>query len=483
MKPGTRDGFVRWRLPCVRSVAMRASPLTLLAVFVIFAVANIAILESYGPPSRARVAIALPPSHPAAEQRYVHNRTHWPDEDLDAMLRRTIPRKHWRLENLRRTKDAAHALKVATGCDVLTVPFAAADDHRCVQHLTDTTNWQDLVPLAMRFDARTIKFQVKFNNQDLHSILKVPQRLFPNEAFSEEVSYLADRVLNVRRIPPTGWVCIPIAVIQRSVAKYGAGVETEAEFLKDSGVKSYNEWIQKDLLDYAEKQQLIEKNDSGEDCIGASIQLHVADVHHLLDSPLRIPYKAHDKSWHKYFDLTDAPADDPLKKFAKERWAASIVHISELNVFDYVIGNGDRSPNKNNFVVGMCQSRHAGVCDEDTEQFKTTSWLHPGHPTYVHLDQGMGFYDKPRNNPIAGSKENHTFCVFRAPQIRVLHKFASAEAATELFSQKMWPHIPRAPRRFVSQHTLRGCDRRIREVMAIVDACLEQPFGHYVLAP
>lgn len=490
-------------------------PALVMLVFVVFTCVNLLILERYrsvastsgsnnkAATSQARHAEAKrsegdtateAQTNPPSEVFTVDPEAWHGWKRMDDIVSAMVPQTEWRPKSgphAKKSLEGADALLRATGCDVMAVPFAPGHDGRCIQYLTNVSNWEELRPLAMRFDARTIKFQIKFREAALKSILKVPQRLFPNEAFSEVAAYHADRVLEVNRIPPTGWACIPIDMIKKATATYGSGVETEAEFLQDSGVKNYAEWIEKDLLDYAKRSDLLETStEGGQQCIGASIQLHVADVHHLLDSPLKIPYKAHNSSWHRYFDLTTEPHQNPLGRFIGKPWAGTIVHIAELNAFDYVIGNGDRSPNKNNFIVGRC-IREKEICDEDAFQF-SASWIHVGPPTFVHLDQGMGFYETPRNNPLWNSikTSNVTYCLFRAPLLnrlallssegRTVHTEGSAGRG---FDGRMADRLPRRVAAFVTKRGLRKCQRRVEDVLAQAHLCLKQPFARFVVAP
>jgi hypothetical protein len=493
-------------LPTPRAGRGVGAPLMIMAIFVGFTVFNLLLLERYRERNMGGLqrqtgggsgVLKPPPPHehkldpqsPFQPSRKWERGSGWSSwGSMDDIVRASVPQEDWRPTTGQHAEDSragAEALHRSTGCDVMTIPFNPTSDEACIRYMTDVTKWNELVPLAMRFDARTIKFQVKFADRNLHSILKVPQRLFPNEAFSEVAAYHADRVLETQRIPPTGWVCIPIKTVNKATEAFGRTVETEQEFLKDSGVQNYSDWIQKDLLDYAKHARLVEQTNTGEDCIGASIQLHVADVHHLLDSPLRIPYKAHNTSWYRFFDLTTEDPTDAIRRIVNKPWVASIVHIAELNAFDYVIGNGDRSPNKNNFIVGKC-TKHLEYCDEDTDQFKAT-WLHLGPPTFVHLDQGMGFYDSPRNNPLGASmrSNNVTFCHFRAPFLNRMQRLADEgrDRGGAGFDTLMAARLPAKVKEFVSKKSLRKCHRRLEEVLGKAEQCLAQPFASFVVTP
>lgn len=454
----------------------------------------------------------------------------WPFADMDSVIRRMVPHKHLgpnvsidangivdlatatypnapQGEDWRKAYEYHNRLVTQTGCNMLQVPFQPDQDARCIAYLTNVQQWRILKPLAMGFDQRTIKFEVEFEAVmeagtsspiplSIGSILKVPQKLFPNEAFSEVASFVADRVMHIRRVPPTGWVCIPVKMLRASVEQFGGSVETVEEFLEESKSHNYTEWVEKDLFQFVEHGRGFQTDASGAPCIGASIQLRVADVSHLLDSALKIPYIPHNESWFRFLDIAHHHLDDrghPL--FFKEKFAASIIHISELNAFDYIIGNGDRSPNKNNFVVGGCvRQRECGNRHHDNIYLR-----HPNHPTYVHLDQGMGFYGNPRRNPIVESVNLHkkdadqedTFCLFRAPlmnRVSQLHEIVSGEGrdAVSLFEQLMSEQLPEGVRHFVSSHALKQCHDRMTKLLHLVHRCmkLENPkVRRFVIAP
>lgn len=464
----------------------------------------------------------------SAPELYTAAQDAWPFRDMDHLVERYTSRKY---HGPNVTFDASGQLDLSraeyvdapfgedwmlayehhnhlvrnTGCNALQVPFQPSHDARCISYLTNVANWKVLKPLAMGFDQRTIKFEVEFlttvdaNNVSIPltigSILKVPQKLFPNEAFSEAASFVADRVLQIRRVPPTGWVCIPVPMLRAAVQQFGGSVETVEEFLEESKAHNYTEWVEKDLFEYVEKSRGFSTNAEGTPCIGASIQLKVADVAHLLDSALKIPYVPHNESWFRYMDLAHHQTENGRPLFYKEKFAASILHISELNTFDFIIGNGDRSPNKNNFVVGGCtRPRECGNRHHDKLYLR-----HPNHPTYVHLDQGMGFYGSPRRNPIAEAVNRHkkspdeedTFCVFRAPlinRVAQLHEIVSGEGrdAVSLFEQKMTEELPDGVRHFVSSHTLKQCHDRMTKLLHLVHRCTKienSRIRKFVIAP
>ena len=459
---------------------------------------------------------------PPPQLHYRHNITLWPYSDLEDMLKKTLPSKSYG-PSVDDVEPTRRLFIEATGCDPFRVPFEVSTDAKCIAFLTDLQHWKELAPMNQLYDERTIKFQVVFRTPGLpagyklKSILKVPQKLFPTEPFGELAAFHADRVMQLNRIPPTGWVCIPTKMIRDAVKKHADRMDTVPEFLEESGAKNFADWVERDLFQFAADRNLVTADGSDGACIGASIQLHVADANHLLDSVLAIPYIPHNASWHDFFNLhlpksanalwsmhskkhrddddddeaqSEAPDQDvghdgrntntPVT-FMGEPFAPSLLHISEVLTFDYVIGNNDRSPNKNNFVVGGCARSR---CKRPGSAMR-----HPQHPTYVHLDQGMAFNHAPSNNPITkcykkGAEVRTTFCIFRAPLLNRLAALLGDSQTPTAFEQQMQERVPKnVLHQLGGRALLRECAGRIKKVLALADACLKEPFGRYVIAP
>ena len=271
------------------------------------------------------------------------------------------------------------SLKKKTGCDIFSVPFNPSDDEVCIKTISDQSQWTDLKPMQQEYDERTIKFKAYFPDKRLKAIVKVPQKLFPHEAMSEVGSYHADRVMHLNRVPPTVWTYIPVSRVLYMIDKYGEEMKLIDIFAKDSKVSSYREWIEKDFINYAEKRNLITKNHPdfpNEEVVGVSVQLFVAEVRPLLSSSLAIPWVPHNDSWQQHMS--------PSKPF-KEKYSVGYIRQSELAMYDFVLGNGDRSPNKNNFVVGACRHHsHPAKCGSGPK--------HPSYPSFITLDNGLCCY-------------------------------------------------------------------------------------------
>lgn len=236
-------------------------------------------------------------------------------------------------------------------------------------------------------------------------IIKVPQVLFPIEPFAEVAAHHLDRKLGIHRIPPTSLVALPIAWIRAvSLARSERKMPMVNEFLVASSVKSYDEWIDKDFVAFlrhdVDGRYVADPQPHGANATLAwcSVQLFMREVQPILYSTLRVPYSKTNPGWHRWFDVNFA--EYPVA-------VGPLLALSELSVFDFIIRNNDRSPNKNNFIVGACK--------------KCWPRRPSGHvPTLVHLDHGMSFYGPNSHtvhNPLSKPKDKLKFCIFYRPMI------------------------------------------------------------------
>ncbi|KAH9598655.1 hypothetical protein LSM04_007793 [Trypanosoma melophagium] len=396
-------------------------------------------------------------------------------------------------EEMRRRYMQHRKVRDTTGCDTLSVPFNPRRDNRCIQFMTNASNWKELIPISQSLDQRTIKFAILFKpvhvadgdyiDEPIETIIKVPQRPFPSEPAGEVGAFHADRIMHINRVPPTGSACLPLQMIKNSVTKYKDSVKTTETFLRMSGVKNYEEWIKKDLFDFAHEARTIEQSNDG-DCIGVSIQLKISDVGHFLASSMRIPYDSHSDTWHSYFNLNIA-TEESMEELTRAKSYIGVLHLAEINMFDYVIGNMDRSPNKNNFVVG-------GTHLEPSSNKKFM--LHPNNPTFIYLDHGMSFYHRhPRRNPLTKSVEAFkkglpdTFCFFRGPllrHIRELMEPSGGKKSETIFSFKMKQRLPKRVYSIIGSNGLRYCSIRGKELLSVAERCLaNERIQRYVLFP
>eukprot|EP01063_Lacrimia_lanifica_P002227 TRINITY_DN1115_c0_g1_i1.p1 TRINITY_DN1115_c0_g1~~TRINITY_DN1115_c0_g1_i1.p1 ORF type:complete len:578 (+),score=188.21 TRINITY_DN1115_c0_g1_i1:112-1845(+) len=346
-------------------------------------------------------------------------------------------------------------LKEATGCDIFTVPFNPADDPRCLDTLSDPRNYKDIVPMEQAMDYRTVKFKVSFKGHPkLVALLKVPQELFRYEPMHEVAAFHADRVLEQNRMPPTVWTNVPWNDIQAAVDKFGAEQVLVDKFAVESNVSNYSQWIAKDVLAFNRRKEFMEKDDPrfpGVECIGASVQVFIAEVYVLLKSDFAIPWELHSDSWQNHLSPSDPwhPED-----------AIGFIRQAELTMFDWIIANFDRSPNKNNFVVGACKYRRSA-------NEKCFYPRHPGHPSFVTLDNGLAWHH-PKYVSMDGTNAmfKEHFCIFEK---RFARKLLSMNPGH--FSAGVTDRIEKPLRRFFSDKILNQAEERLEQMMYKMSKC------------
>ena len=374
-------------------------------------------------------------------------------------------------------------------------------------------------PMQQKFEQRTIKFKVSIHidhpkgatankkpdgNDDAGRgvasplstswILKVPQVLFPIEPFAEVAAYHIDRKVKINRIPPTQLVALPIAWIRQvSLSRTERKMPMVQEFLVASDVKSFDEWIDKDFVHFLQSESS-GKYVANKTHAWCSVQLFMREVQPILYSTLRVPYSKSNPGWHRWFDVAFSEYPVPV---------GSLLALSELAVFDFIIRNNDRSPNKNNFIVGACKKcwprRPSGTV-----------------PTLIHLDHGMSFYGPSTHtvhNPLSKSKEKLKFCIFYKPMVTTLRamsaqllrhnlttssssvdmdetlrsafadvKGSAAQKLSDVWQQHLSLGMPRPAVRAIGESKLE-CGSQVVKVLARVETCIRLFNESAVLRP
>eukprot|EP00999_Lentomonas_sp_LEN2_P002961 NODE_81_length_2424_cov_65.736178_g60_i0.p1 GENE.NODE_81_length_2424_cov_65.736178_g60_i0~~NODE_81_length_2424_cov_65.736178_g60_i0.p1 ORF type:complete len:493 (+),score=43.67 NODE_81_length_2424_cov_65.736178_g60_i0:178-1656(+) len=396
----------------------------------------------------------LPPYHPE-DSYYSPPSSNRPFRDLYDRALRTVRPDLWG-PPLPSTIDQ---LGRKTGCHIATVPFDPSEDDRCIDYMSNLQNWKTVKPLPAVYSARTVKFSIEFVDTPLRAILKVPQKKHPIEPYSEYAAFEADRLLHYHRVPPTAWVYVPIRTLEEVVEASGKDLTVRPDDVQFNSTSWY-EWVQVHFFDYVERKQKLQRDRRGTYVLGVSVQLWVADVAELLDSVYRIPYKEVHRQWHFWFD--------PSRYTIPDYFAMPLHHLAQQMLFDWVIGNDDRSPNKNSYVVGGCASRYC----------RGSGVSHPGPPYFVYIDQGMAFYDDPER---AVFMHNDSFCIFRRRSVDHLKRFVGPQRS---FASAFASRLPTEVFRSIGgSKVMEECQSRVERALRQVSSCLRRFPKSAVIVP
>eukprot|EP00668_Euglena_longa_P035488 GGOE01045586.1.p1 GENE.GGOE01045586.1~~GGOE01045586.1.p1 ORF type:complete len:448 (-),score=132.77 GGOE01045586.1:489-1706(-) len=264
--------------------------------------------------------------------------------------------------------------KEAKFCDPGNFEFHAASDDRCIsRYLANRHNIRSIQPMSATLNfARTIKFRVTFRHstkdRPLKAILKVPQKKFVLEPYSELLGFKVDRLMGIKRVPPTGWLELPLEWLQLAVNRMD---------------DIYIQWFKSFVVEYDQIQPLMRTDKYGEKHVNVSLQLWMYGLHPLEDTSMMPPAE-----WE---DFLRAKVPVP------PAWRPLMAELSDLLAFDFIIGNSDRGPHKNNYAIRSCLRNCGGDPRPDD-----------GPPIFVHVDQGSAFYRAvgPDANPYTSLAAN-----------------------------------------------------------------------------
>ncbi|KAH9578305.1 hypothetical protein LSM04_001324 [Trypanosoma melophagium] len=404
--------------------------------------------------------------------------------------------------------------------------------------------WVRIEPLAPSFEQRTIKFQANicfFCEQEtlpvclakIAFIIKVPQKQFPTEPFAEVAAFQVDRTLDVRRVPVTFLFPIPLAVLQETVRRRSQRKIRMIPLLSHGKRReTYEMWLENDFFLFVTKHgkwgKANEKKKGGDEEVfthrggeevWCSFQLRIKEVIPLLRSPLYVPYSKKKPGWHRWFNPLYAEMIIPH---------GSLAALSEQAMLDYIMGNNDRSPNKNSFVVGGSRSCSSDKNNKNNNNDNKNSdssgngtvnceegemeekMCRPSGmvPTILHVDHGLAFQWGTTglvNNPLAKQKGKETFCIFYKPllfRLWVIEKalvqqhteskthleWSACEEKSKSMREKMWMkflmrNISSTVRRALGDTAFQACGVRVVRLLQRANKCLGEYPLDVVLIP
>eukprot|EP00756_Hemistasia_phaeocysticola_P057724 Hpha_TRINITY_DN34333_c0_g1::TRINITY_DN34333_c0_g1_i1::g.109671::m.109671 len=279
-----------------------------------------------------------------------------------------------------------------TDCRSSDFVFSAERDATCLRYLGAVNKtWKRLKPMyAILMDARTIKFKAKLES-GVWTILKLAQFKFMFEPYSEFLAFHVDRLLGLYRVPPVAWALIPADWLR------AAASATMNSF--------YVQWLERYILSRKELQHAIKpwlNHWTGQQqALWLTAQLWMEGVKPLARTGAGLP-----PGFNAMLDPSSGRWPPP--DGAQGLWRLG--ELSDLYVFDHIIGNSDRTPNKNAFGVGQCNNPAWDCSKTEREDGKKL------RPRMVFVDQGSSFYGlgEPQRSPLRSNKKgNSTICRFR----------------------------------------------------------------------
>eukprot|EP01062_Namystynia_karyoxenos_P035633 TRINITY_DN26061_c0_g1_i1.p1 TRINITY_DN26061_c0_g1~~TRINITY_DN26061_c0_g1_i1.p1 ORF type:complete len:540 (+),score=146.17 TRINITY_DN26061_c0_g1_i1:74-1693(+) len=356
-------------------------------------------------------------------------------------------------------------------CDPYNFRFGDEADAACVAWMADLRNWHRLRPLdSVLMDARTLKFRVTFRGAPrLRGVIKLPQLRFKYEPYSELLGYSTDRLLGIGRVPPTAWTDVPVSWLRASAA-----VAMPA---------FYVQWLEMYTLNATGLRHLVHgASESSAGFISVSVQLWMHGVRRLRATPMQPPHV------HSFMLDPGSRAKWPPRGFGPlTRWA--LAELSDMYVFDHIIGNNDRTVKKNSFAVGECSGRanrsqqgEWDCSDASADDAESDPDPHRMRPRFVFIDQGSSFY---HTYPGRSShfKANSTVCRFRRRTIERVRAFGGNNRTRPL-ERAILNRLPKRflyPKGMSRRFQIQGAQMRLDGLIKFVDTrCLERFPGRRV---
>eukprot|EP00759_Apiculatamorpha_spiralis_P032701 PhF_6_TR34142/c1_g1_i1/m.49867/K21958/FAM20C; extracellular serine/threonine protein kinase FAM20C len=254
-------------------------------------------------------------------------------------------------------------------CNPNATEFTFESDRNCKEYLSNLHNIISIRPMSSVLSTgRTIKFRVQYKGKE-EAVMKVSQTKFVLEPASEVCAYVLDRVVGFNRVPLVLWQPFPLDWLRATSTLFGTFYATwfHRFVVQNPSVskltfpcKKYNLHVLPGLEFEANPM-----------CFNVSLQLFVNNVVDALESSVAPPPKMS--------TLTNPsrpiPDDIPWSQ-RSATFNASVLELTNMYLFDFMIANTDRGYGHNHFAFSHV-------------------------PRYVYLDQGSSFYKRqhPDGNP------------------------------------------------------------------------------------
>jgi hypothetical protein len=373
------------------------------------------------------------------------------------------------------TPIVAKAAHAATSDDPRCNPsdnrFTAESDMACKAYLADPANWESVKPMSSILSTgRTIKFRVFLRN-GAAAVMKVPQNKFVLEPSSEVEAFETDRLIGFKRVPPVAWVSFPLKYLQAACGSKVLSDTTARQLpLKSQRSAFYSQWFQKFVVEYKQAAAALHADPATkEPMLFVSLQIWMNDVHNADETALRPPPN--------YRQMMKA--DRPFPKDATNWTRAGVSELSDVSLFDFIIGNTDRWFGHNSFAFGGCSAdasvRPAPRCHNPTAPSKQIL----GAPTYAFIDQGSSFYKTgpPDQTLYYGSKAKPTvddLCRFRKASAEGILAVARLEKGHKDYYAEMLARLPKGIFSIGSKYLVKAARTRVEHLAKMIEHCLER---------
>eukprot|EP00672_Neobodo_designis_P003800 CAMPEP_0174881856 /NCGR_PEP_ID=MMETSP1114-20130205/84469_1 /TAXON_ID=312471 /ORGANISM="Neobodo designis, Strain CCAP 1951/1" /LENGTH=699 /DNA_ID=CAMNT_0016117253 /DNA_START=84 /DNA_END=2182 /DNA_ORIENTATION=- len=353
-------------------------------------------------------------------------------------------------------------------CDPLDNRFTPESDAACRAYLSDPANWESVKPMSSILSTgRTIKFRVFLRN-GAAAVMKVPQNKFVLEPSSEVEAYETDRMLGFNRVPPVAWVSFPLKYLQAACGSKVLPAGTRQLPQEHQRKAFYSQWFQKFVVEYKQSAAALHHDHATkEQMLYVSLQIWMKDVHNADETALRPPPN--------YRSLMRA--DKPFPNDASNWTRAGVAELSDVSLFDFIIGNTDRWFGHNSFAFGGCDAatRPPPRCHNPPEPGKTIK----GTPMYAFIDQGSSFYRSgpPDQTLYYGSKSNPTvddLCRFRKSTAEAIVAVARLKDGRKDYYAEMQARLPRGIFAIGSKYLVKAGRTRLEHLAKMIEGCLEK---------
>jgi hypothetical protein len=344
--------------------------------------------------------------------------------------------------------------------------FAATEEQEwvCLSYISNLSNVVKIQPMLSNVKfGRTAKFEISYARSCVRAVAKPPQKSFPLEPYAEYVAFEIDRLLEMKYVPPTSWLFLPLMQLESSAETFKNGAKAGAD-----AAKSYATWLSEEVMEYAIQRRLTAIDPhSHKMVLGCSVQLWVDGARWHRGTPLEYDdayislLTAESARLYKAKKLFTTPAvrQSILNTPAKLQNVELVLpYLSDTVVFDTILANDDRSSQKNSHVY--------------------RNSLENGQYLFLHIDQGKSFYQHRvvskftlndlDDDPSKDAVGFQSVCMFRTKTATLLRQLSNGGLMRRLVDL-----VPAPIRQQFSNNQLHWAQGRVDALQRHVDLCVK----------